>query len=71
MCMICNMPDRKSADDASAFLAEFIKASASMDRAAKLMKKCHSHSKHKPYDTVHKKMVKLIKDWNRLEHQRE
>ena len=77
MCIICNC--NKAGDT---FLHEHFVAARSMKNAAAAMLICSqtSNSKFEPdraaenrkrYDKTHKKMVKLIRAWNRLEQERE
>lgn len=70
MCIICNC-----SDDGDEFLLAFLKAQRAMKEAKDAMLKCSKSSVDKTaakqYDRVHKEMVRLIKEWNRLEEKRE
>lgn len=74
MCIICNMPDFKSeiADD---FLFKFAAAGKLMADAATAMLECskiaNKPEDRKRYDTLHKTMLRMKRDWNRLEQERE
>jgi len=74
MCIICNMPDFKDgvADD---FLSKFSVASQAMTAAATAMLECakiaNTPEARSRYDATHKKMVQMVRDWNRLEQERE
>lgn len=77
MCIICNCGN--TGDE---FLSEFIAARSALERASALMLEC-SKTATRPtnndpffearakYDSIHKKMVKILRDWNRIEHERE
>lgn len=75
MCIICNMSKMEDVQVASDFLSAFSNASAAMQRSADLMLECSKRvgdaADRARYDAVHKKMVRQIADWNRLEHERE
>lgn len=70
MCIICNMGDDfASVENASTFLTKFSQAAATMKQAAEALHKCVSVDRK--YDATHKSMVRLIAEWNGLEHSRE
>lgn len=73
MCIICNTDDQLNL--ASNFLDDFSHASKLMKSAADRLKGCAAFArtaeKRKAYDASHKKMVRLIREWNRIEHERE
>lgn len=71
MCIICNMPAPEGVFEAEKFLHHFELAGNNMKLAADNLKLCYDLTKRKSYDRTHKKMVKLMRDWNRLEHERE
>lgn len=70
MCIICNAPE--AGDD---FLTHFHRASEHMRRAAAAMHKASEETAQLVdqvrYDKTHKAMVRLIRQWNRIEHERE
>jgi len=76
MCIICNCTKGGSAEEEVAnmmkacdFLDSFEVARSSMRRAAGLI---HTLSKiDRRYDRTHKRMIRLIRDWNRIEQERE
>ena len=69
-CIVCNC-DNMGLD----FLSEFSKAQNNMRLASRLMFACskvaEDEETKKRYDKAHKKMVKIIKEWNKIEHERE
>jgi hypothetical protein len=65
MCIMCNL----GFDKGDEFLFDFVAARHAMEKAAQTMKECAAI--HRPYDRTHKRMVKLIRDWNRIEQERE
>jgi hypothetical protein len=70
MCVICNC------DEVGAvFLSEFASAQKSMTRATTAMLACsqvaHTEEQRKSYGSTHKKMVRILRAWNKLEHIRE
>lgn len=76
MCIYCNMgPEISDKDPAGAFLDDFVRSQASMERAAKAMLVCSRLAPdpkvRRQYDRTHKRMVRMIRDWNRLEQFRE
>lgn len=77
MCIVCNCGE--VGDD---FLAEFSAARGAMERAKKAMLICAQSAKHhesgepipvarRSYDRAHKKMVRLCREWNAIEAERE
>jgi len=73
MCIICNMPDFKD-DIASDFLSEFAAAQKAMKRATDAMLRVskEAYPAHRArYDGIHKEMVRQMREWNKLEQQRE
>lgn len=75
MCIICAMAKHEDVDTACEFLSAFHRAQANMKISAELMKRCSEiavrPATKKQYDRTHKKMVRLMKEWNKLEHFRE
>jgi len=71
MCIMCNV----GFDLGDRFMDEFASARVHMNRAAAAMLECKAAAKSiavsKQYDRTHKAMVKLIRDWNRLQEMRE
>ena len=70
MCIVCNC-DNKGIE----FLDHFSQAKKKMKEASVLMLECSKVAKDieakKRYDKAHKKIVRIIKDWNKIEHERE
>ena len=70
MCIICNCPE-----NGDIFLNSFAGAQIDMKKAAKAMLACSNEAKlidqRKKYDVTHKKIVRLIREWNSLEMDRE
>ena len=64
MCIICNC-----GADGENFLASFSLSRDAMKKAKDEMMKCSSVDRR--YDAIHKKMVRLIKEWNSIEQERE
>lgn len=64
MCIVCECGDR-----GVAFLTEFARAQHAMQKAARAMHTCAKEQRH--YDRTHKQMVRLLREWNNIEHQRE
>lgn len=71
MCIICNCDGDVGFD----FLVAFYESQSSMKKAAAAMKAASRAAKlpedRKRYDQVHKRMVKLLREWNSIEHMRE
>lgn len=75
MCIICNLEDPSAGlDEADRFLKRFAEASKAMKAAAaeldavtKLVREPHRSR----YKQTHHKMVRLMREWNRLEQERE
>lgn len=71
MCIICNC----NYDDATAFLTYFSDAGKQMRKAADYMLACSRSATtpeaRKRYSALHKEMVRMARDWNRLEQDRE
>lgn len=73
MCIVCNCVGHE--EDAEAFLQAW-KASqdgmrAAIDAMLRVSKTCGSADDKKRYDRLHKRMVQMMRDWNRLEESRE
>jgi hypothetical protein len=72
MCIICNA---KTSDFAVEFLSQFDRSRSAMQSAATAMLECSRNAatpdSKKRYDMTHKAMMRLIRDWNRLEQVRE
>ena len=64
MCIVCNCDE--AGDD---FLIKFERARSAMKEATEAMRRCSEI--HRDYDRTHKLMVKLTREWNRVEQQRE
>ena len=76
MCIICNMgSDFDKIHKADEFLLAFEQSRQTMKRAADAMLVCSkiaiTADDRKRYDSVHKKMVRKIRAWNKLEEKRE
>ena len=74
MCIVCNC-DGGGYQHGAAFLSEFERARKAMADSAAAMLRCAEVAPdpddRERYDRTHKQMVRLIRDWNRLEQQRE
>jgi len=73
MCIVCNVKtDTKCAHD---FQVHHYSAYKEMQKAANDMLLCSKNAINpkvaKQYDREHKKMVRMIKAWNSIEHTRE
>ena len=72
MCIICECG---TSDASEEYLMSHEKTKLEMRKAAKAMLECSkvaiTKEGRKSYDNTHKKMVKLIRDWNRIEQERE
>lgn len=70
MCIICNC-----GDTGDAFLLAHTGAANRMKLAAEAMLKCAmiapTPEQRRQYDRTHKKIVRQLRDWNRLEQERE
>jgi hypothetical protein len=70
MCIVCNC-----GDDGNMFLIHFRNAQETIRIASASMKLCALRNNDKKikrrYDRAHKKMVKLMREWNKIEHMRE
>lgn len=71
MCIVCNCNYI-----GSDFVDTFVLSQHKMHLAADLMLACSRHpdatpEQRKQYNRTHKQMVRLIKEWNKLEHTRE
>ena len=70
MCIICNCDET-----GEAFLIAFEGARTNMQAARDHMLECSrvaiDQDVRKQYDATHKQMVRLIREWNSLEQQRE
>lgn len=77
MCIICNLPydTARGMSAGETFLASFPSASRQMKKACDAMleasKVAHTPEDRKKYNRTHKRMVSVMRDWNRIEHQRE
>lgn len=76
MCIICNMGENhEGLQAASRFLSEFAKAQEQMKAACDAMKEAGRHAvdpeTRRSYDRHHKAMVRQMRAWNNLEHERE
>lgn len=76
MCIVCNAADSEAAAEAAArFLRAWERAQTAMDEAARAMlvvsKTMPAHDDRRRYDHLHKRMVSSIRQWNRLEQDRE
>lgn len=76
MCIVCNMGrDLRAVDTANEFLWQWRASGKAMAAAADAMlavsRTAPSPVDRKRYDRLHKRMVKAIRDWNRLEEDRE
>jgi len=75
MCIICNMTDIDGVFVADSYLSEHSHAGASMKKAATRMlevsKIAGTPEQRKRYDRTHKQMVRLLRAWNQIEHDRE
>lgn len=73
MCMICNLPNHPEV--ASEYLTAYSRAQAAMKKATKLMAAARDAAPdaitRDIYDANHKRMVRITRDWNRTDHQRE
>ena len=70
VCILCNCGE--TGDD---FLTSFASSRHKMEQAKNAMLACSKVAKdqdqRKRYDHIHKEMVRLIREWNRLEEARE
>lgn len=64
MCIVCNVGTR-----GSDFVDAYSSAQNAMKKATDVMLSCPV--KDKRYDKIHKSMVRLCVEWNKIEHQRE
>lgn len=74
MCMICNAISPEGVGSANDFLSEYSMTQRHMAKAiASLLEvKKHVSPDHaRQYDRIHKRMVAISRDWNKIEHQRE
>ena len=69
MCIICNMPAPAGVDDATEFLHRFYRALQEMKDATRAMQRVAKFNRH--YDRTHKKMVRITREWAKVEHERE
>lgn len=69
MCIICN------SESGSDFLSDFENARKHISKSTETMLRCSQEATDpevkKRYNRIHKKMVRLKRDWNKLEHERE
>jgi hypothetical protein len=66
MCILCNCGFDGPADE---FLGAFEASRRIMKRATEEMGRCARIDRR--YDKTHKRMVRLMRDWNRIEQERE
>lgn len=75
MCIICNMAEQEAMEKAFDFLGNFEQAGRLMRLAEEQMLELSSlppdPEVRKQYDLTHKRMVRLRKEWNAIEHFRE
>lgn len=79
MCIICNMmgpePNGNAMEAGLKFLREFNYAQEHMRAATEAMRRCKpfvsDEETRKRYDRTHKAMVRISREWNRIEHERE
>ena len=73
MCIICNLSvkgkEHEGCQLAINFINKFEQASHAMKQATNSMLEVKKFDRN--YDNTHKKMVKLMRAWNRLEQERE
>lgn len=73
MCIICNAGE--DALEAHVYLHEHDMARRAMKKAAAAMlavsKSAPDAADRKRYDRTHKKLVRILRDWNSIEHGRE
>lgn len=70
MCIICNVTiGQETSELGSEFLNDFETARKAMSKAALTMARCAQIDKR--YDRTHKKMIKILRAWNKLEQSRE
>jgi hypothetical protein len=74
MCIICNV-DENTTHEAIGFLHHYGRAQAEMKRAAdsllSVSKTVSDQEIARQYDRTHKRMVRILREWNSLEHSRE
>ena len=70
MCIICNC-----GDDGARFLEAFARSRTSMKDAHDAMLQCSKEvddpEKRARYDSMYKRMARIISEWNAIEHERE
>jgi hypothetical protein len=70
MRIICNC-----GDDGEAFYMGHYRASVAIGKAKDAMLKCSQTAKdeaaRRRYDAMHKKIARMLRDWNRIEQERE
>ncbi len=75
MCILCNMcPDDNARHAADLFLGAFAIASQKMKLAVEQMRVVAAMcppAHMSRYDAAHKAMVRILRDWNRIEETRE
>ncbi len=75
MCILCNMGhDANARCEANFFLGDFAGASKKMKLAVEQMRvvaRACPPSHRGQYDAAHKAMVRILRDWNRIEETRE
>lgn len=75
MCIICNVNSASGAFHAVAYLDSFDEARSAMRKASDALlltaDHCANAEDRKRYRTIHKRLVRLRREWARIEHQRE
>jgi hypothetical protein len=76
MCIVCNC-----GDFGGEFVCAFTAAQSYMKAAADAMLKCSQvairldkqpdYEQRRQYDAAHKQIVRVMREWNKIEHQRE
>lgn len=74
MCIVCNMSSDNE-HHAHNFLSQYEVARWHIQQATNDMLMCSKEAQNKEdqkrYDRIHKKMVRIQREWNKIEHQRE
>ena len=76
MCIICNLRDpMRDVEEATAFLDAYSAAQTAMAKAAEALLRVSkldmAPEQRRQYDHMHKRMKHIIRDWNKIEHERE
>lgn len=66
MCIICNCNEK-----GDEFLMDHFSARVAMKKAIKSMEACYDVSNMKKYRKAQYKMVRILREWNRIEENRE